>query len=71
LPENIGLEWKFFKVASTAAYYNTATITAAKSVIVQTPLLKEFVNQLVKQQFIPKPTVGKITEDIMFIDKML
>jgi hypothetical protein len=56
---DIRLEWKLLKVTSTQAYYNTVTITTVKSVIVQAPLLKEFVNQLVKQQFIPKAKLLK------------
>ncbi len=35
LTENIKLEWKWMAVANTLAYYDTATITAVKSIIVQ------------------------------------
>ncbi len=37
LVENIRQGWKLMIVENTLAYYNTATITAVKSFIVQTP----------------------------------
>ena len=37
LPINIGLGWKRMDVVNTLAYYDTATITAVKGFIVQTP----------------------------------
>ncbi len=36
-PTNIRLDWKWVEVANTLAYYDTATITAVKSFIVQAP----------------------------------
>jgi hypothetical protein len=37
LSANIRLGWKLMEVANTLAYYDTATITAVKSFIVQAP----------------------------------
>jgi hypothetical protein len=37
IPTNIRLRWRWIDVANALAYYNTPTITAMKSFIVQTP----------------------------------
>jgi hypothetical protein len=51
LPTNIRQGWKWIEVANTQAYYDTATITAVKSFIVQAPESHSLIDLNVKVAF--------------------